>query len=450
MKSMRRWAVLVGVVALCGVIPVRVEACSCAVSTPKRAAENAAMVFAGVVTWKGERGLIPVEGTTYMREAPTKYGFAVEHVWKGEFLDSVEVSTSPTGGACGYRFEVGREYLVYSYARDDKQWTSICSATNRFEYAIAERYFLGPPAYSSAGSTFGVLSREDLFSMLSSPDPFVRMGAARGIGYDDAHRRANLARLAGMLDLEKANQASGVLSALKYLRSPDALPLVFQTLERGDGNQRQLALMAATSLTRGPALLPFIKLALRDPVPLVRISAAQDVIYLGWGRGETVDNDVLAGLIDLLGDSEAEARRTAAQVLEHYGAASREAVADLEVVRDYDPDPYVRLTARNAVIAISPEDAPLGTVKGQVIDATTGEPVPNAVADVARTRARARTDSTGAFVLLDVPAGEGELRVGASDYRWNRSSVTVYSGQTAWAYVILTKRKPGEPERRCR
>ena len=69
---------------------------------------------------------------TVSPEDRTTVGFEVSNVWKGDVLKSMDVTTPPTGGSCGFAFTEGEEYIVYasdSAYGDDGYTVGICSRT---------------------------------------------------------------------------------------------------------------------------------------------------------------------------------------------------------------------------------------------------------------------------------------------------------------------------------
>jgi hypothetical protein len=48
--------------------------------------------------------------------------FSVSHTFKGNKADTLTIKTGFGGGDCGVKFEIGKEYLIYSHSRQ----TSIC------------------------------------------------------------------------------------------------------------------------------------------------------------------------------------------------------------------------------------------------------------------------------------------------------------------------------------
>ncbi len=68
--------------------------------------------------------------------------FEVEKYWKGISEKNVTIETDSGGGACGYRFEKGEEYLVYAYG-DDTLSTNRCSRTRLLANAQKDLLSLG-------------------------------------------------------------------------------------------------------------------------------------------------------------------------------------------------------------------------------------------------------------------------------------------------------------------
>ena len=125
--------------------PGVVYACKCA--APGAPAEELAKfdaVFTGRVI-SIEHSFDP-NGTTVSPEDRTTVGFEVSNVWKGNILKSMDVTTPPTGGSCGFAFIEGEEYIVYASdsAYGDNGYTvSICSRTALLEEAQADIDELG-------------------------------------------------------------------------------------------------------------------------------------------------------------------------------------------------------------------------------------------------------------------------------------------------------------------
>ena len=63
--------------------------------------------------------------------------FEVENTWKNKPAKRVTLSTGRGGADCGYKFEVGKKYLVYAYGEKDLG-TSRCSRTRMFSKALED------------------------------------------------------------------------------------------------------------------------------------------------------------------------------------------------------------------------------------------------------------------------------------------------------------------------
>ena len=136
--------------------PGVVYACKCA--APGAPAEELAKfdaVFTGRVI-SIEHSYDP-NATTVSPEDRTTVGFEVSTVWKGDVLKSMDVTTPPTGGSCGFAFTEGEEYIVYasdSAYGDDGYTVGICSRTALLEEAQADIDELGegnPPIDETNG-----------------------------------------------------------------------------------------------------------------------------------------------------------------------------------------------------------------------------------------------------------------------------------------------------------
>jgi hypothetical protein len=114
------------------------EACSCAPTPPVcEAYWQANAVFVGVPV--GRRELKESDSST------VAYRFLVQDPWRGVKDKEVEVRTGYGGGDCGYVFEFGKSYLIYSWGGNAQPLrTGICSRTRQLETASEsiERYDL--------------------------------------------------------------------------------------------------------------------------------------------------------------------------------------------------------------------------------------------------------------------------------------------------------------------
>lgn len=121
----RSW--ILAVVFLVGA-SLTAAACSCG---PKpdvdQALSAAAAVFAGrVVALELVPDSDPAIGVSMEHLRVT---VAVHSMWKGEIEDLAIVTTAFTCCVCGFRFEIGEEYLIYAYDQDGVYRTSICDRT---------------------------------------------------------------------------------------------------------------------------------------------------------------------------------------------------------------------------------------------------------------------------------------------------------------------------------
>jgi len=55
--------------------------------------------------------------------------FKVEKTWNNKFQSEITVSTAKDSAACGYRFEIGKKYLVYADGENKNLTTNICTRT---------------------------------------------------------------------------------------------------------------------------------------------------------------------------------------------------------------------------------------------------------------------------------------------------------------------------------
>ena len=117
-------------------------ACSCAPPPDiDQALESADAVFAGrVIAMELVPDADPAIGVSMEHLRVT---IAVHSAWKGEIAEQATVYTAFTCCVCGFRFEIGEEYLVYAYGQDGVHRTSICDRTKRLEAAGEDLEQLG-------------------------------------------------------------------------------------------------------------------------------------------------------------------------------------------------------------------------------------------------------------------------------------------------------------------
>jgi hypothetical protein len=127
------------------------SACSCAMPPGSRdALADSDAVFSGEV--------VAVEQGTATATSPG-YDTAtlrVSEAWKGSGRGTLEVRTPSQGTACGYRFEEGREYLVYAYTGKQGLEVDSCGATEPLSEAGADLAALGDGEKPQGGG--GVLT----------------------------------------------------------------------------------------------------------------------------------------------------------------------------------------------------------------------------------------------------------------------------------------------------
>lgn len=119
------------------------HACSC--MAPEAASverDRATAVFTGTVT-----DIAPVASGDGPNLFPPQnrytVTFEVSEQWKGGLGDTATVSTATQSAACGYNFEAGEAYLVYTYGEATNLQTGLCSRTSRLENAAEDIVELG-------------------------------------------------------------------------------------------------------------------------------------------------------------------------------------------------------------------------------------------------------------------------------------------------------------------
>src|SRR5215211_1264966 len=120
------------------------------------------------------------------------------------------------------------------------------------------------------------------------------------------------------------------------------------------------------------------------------------------------------------------------------------------------PMPVARVFAALALIMIATlraigQSANTGAIEGRVLDEALGEYLQNARVTVEGTQLETFTDEGGYFVLGNVPAGAGKLRVFFTGLPLASVPVSITAGQTTTKDVTLStktdKTAPGEPIR---
>jgi len=116
-----------------------VHACTCLPQTLEESLRNSTLVFEGLVV---EVEAVDADGEL----GPTllRVRMRVTESWTPGLAEEVVVRTSASGAACGYRFEVGRSYLVYADAGSaEAPAVTLCSGTKPREQAQDDRRHLG-------------------------------------------------------------------------------------------------------------------------------------------------------------------------------------------------------------------------------------------------------------------------------------------------------------------
>ncbi len=119
--------------------PASAYACSCEEpGTPTEERDESTSVFAGVVVRVDT--LMTQQGYEAIHVL-----FEVQRIWKGPDSTAVLVRTAACSGLCGYFFEVGETYLVYTFADSETGalWTNICTRTNVLRDATEDLMALG-------------------------------------------------------------------------------------------------------------------------------------------------------------------------------------------------------------------------------------------------------------------------------------------------------------------
>ena len=70
---------------------------------------------------------------------------AVSQSWKGDVAKEITVHTAGSSAACGYGFQVGKEYLIYCSGKSGDVWTTnLCTRTRPLGKAKEDLEALGP------------------------------------------------------------------------------------------------------------------------------------------------------------------------------------------------------------------------------------------------------------------------------------------------------------------
>jgi len=122
---------LIGIISLSIPLYPQSSACSCIIESSDEALENSVAVFSGKVTKITEdQPTWPIISSA----ESVIIEFQVDRVLKGPSEKTIKVTTASDEGTCGYGFEMGKTYLVYSYEIEDNDplvlKVSLCSKTS--------------------------------------------------------------------------------------------------------------------------------------------------------------------------------------------------------------------------------------------------------------------------------------------------------------------------------
>lgn len=108
-------------------------ACSCIPpESPEISLEKATWVFVWTV-WNIEKSWKIDE--LIWNSTQKKVYFTISEEIKEKYGHNTSVTTSNDGASCWYEFEIGKEYLVYTYWEKENQQVSLCSRTAELIYA---------------------------------------------------------------------------------------------------------------------------------------------------------------------------------------------------------------------------------------------------------------------------------------------------------------------------
>lgn len=135
------------------------SACDCAAGSARPCAHawSAPVVFSGLVT-EISQTKIDVDAGGRREAWPARLvRFNVDESFRGAQAASAEVRTGMDSGDCGYKFVVGRRYLVYANAGSDGVLaTGICTPTKPLEEAAADvEFFHGLAHAPDASAIYG-------------------------------------------------------------------------------------------------------------------------------------------------------------------------------------------------------------------------------------------------------------------------------------------------------
>jgi hypothetical protein len=110
---MKRFAAAIIFISFLLILPMTGFACKCVEKSPELLYEEADAVFKGKLV--------------DANEASTRGAVDVTEIWKGTNKDGVYVNTDDS--SCGFRFEVGQEYIFYAEEDEGQFKVTTCSGT---------------------------------------------------------------------------------------------------------------------------------------------------------------------------------------------------------------------------------------------------------------------------------------------------------------------------------
>jgi hypothetical protein len=165
------------------------EACSCYENPPCSAVWRADAVFVGTVVEQLEESLSRTLSWTVhkvvvdrrLHGAPDSRITLVPGV-NSEFIEASKSSEAPSSviSTCDYRFDVGRQYVIYAKKTADGRWTtSMCAGTKPIEEAAGDlEYIARIPVAAPTGRVYGSIER----MLANSTDPAEqRVAPAAGV-----------------------------------------------------------------------------------------------------------------------------------------------------------------------------------------------------------------------------------------------------------------------------
>ncbi|WP_409344739.1 hypothetical protein [Paenibacillus sp. MBLB4367] len=149
-------------------------ACSCAgpLSVQQELQSKTAVFSGKAVSVNVQKGLLRSSAD------PVAVTLEVDRVWKGEIGRKQTVYTAMDGASCGFKFETGREYVIYAHSGNDKLETSICSRTKLLSAAAEDSKLLGagqPPGPDNreASGSAGIWLMVSAFAMMGAVSFYV-------------------------------------------------------------------------------------------------------------------------------------------------------------------------------------------------------------------------------------------------------------------------------------